>query len=238
MVPEIITAGITLLTALIENMPVIIENIVAALPQIITAIVEALTGMIPEIVAMGFDLIVSLFTDLPKAIAELVLKLPEIITAIVDGLLSGIGSIVDVGKAIVEGLWEGIKSLGSWIGDKVGGFFGGIIDDVKGIFDIFSPSRVFKGIGKMVDMGFVEGIEDYADLAVKAAEGMSDDVIDAVNTDLDFTANATSDTMGEGNRGGVVINVYGEEGQDVNELAEIISQKMAFAYSQEQAVWA
>ncbi len=237
-IPEIVGLGFTLFTALIDNLPEIIKTIVGELPRILNGILNKLTDMIPDIIMMGFDLLIALIEDLPHIIVELVKHMPEIISAIVGGLTAGIGSIVDVGVAIVEGLWDGIKSMGSWLWNKASGFIGDVVGGIADFLGIASPSKVFAEMGEMIDRGLVKGIEDYADLAVEAAEGMSDDVIDAVNTDLDFTANATSDTMGAGNRGGVVINVYGEEGQDVNELAEVISQKMAFAYSQEQAVWA
>lgn len=240
MIPEIIQAGITLLTALITNMPEIISTIVTALPQIISGITKELAASIPQIITAGFDLIGSLFNDLPKAIIDLVAKLPELISEIVSGLVGGIGDIVNVGIQIVEGLWKGIESMGSWLWEQVSGFFGGVVDGVLGFLGIASPSKVFADMGKMIDLGFAEGIEDYANLAVKAVEDMSDDVIGAANTDLNFTANADVDELNgtAGSGRGVVINVYGEKGQDVNELAEIISQKIAFEYSQDQAAWA
>ena len=58
---------------------------------------------------------------------------------------------------------------------------------------------------------------------------------------MDFTVGAGANGAGAGIYGhgnSVVINVQGAEGQDVNELAEIISQRMAYSYNAEKAVWA
>lgn len=68
-----------------------------------------------------------------KTIAETISELP--------------GKMLDIGSNIVKGLWEGITGMGSWLTGKISGFFGGIVDKVKGIFDQHSPSKVFEQIG-------------------------------------------------------------------------------------------
>ena len=95
---------------------------------------------------------------------------------------------------------------------------------------------MFANIGEMLDKGLAKGVGDYADLAVNAAEDMAEDVFAATDSDFNFTAKASG--AGLENARGVVINVYGAEGQNVDELAEIISQKIAFNYTQETAVFA
>lgn len=42
--------------------------------------------------------------------------------------------LFNVGKDIIKSMWDGILSMGSWLKDKVTGFFSGIWDGVKGIF--------------------------------------------------------------------------------------------------------
>ena len=59
--------------------------------------------------------------------------------------MSGIGAlmggIINIGKSIVEGIWSGISSMIGWITDKVTGFFSGIVNGVKGLLGINSPSK-------------------------------------------------------------------------------------------------
>lgn len=86
---------------------------------------------------------------------------------IVDNVINAVknlpSQIFDIGKNIVEGLWNGITSMGSWISDKVGGFFSGIVDGAKSVLGIHSPSRVFRDqVGKYMAEGVGVGFEDEA----------------------------------------------------------------------------
>lgn len=161
--PQIITAGIQLLTALITALPEIIEAIVAALPQIIDAIVNGFIDNVEAITLAGVQLFIALITALPDIIVTIVGAIPEIVQAIVSAFKERWPDIVETGKNIIEGLWEGIKSMGSWIGDKVSGFFGGIIDSAKEKLGIASPSKVFAGIGTQMAEGVGVGFDDEID---------------------------------------------------------------------------
>ena len=69
--------------------------------------------------------------------------------------------MLEIGKNIIEGLWNGITGMGSWIKDKISGFAGGIIDGFKKTFGIHSPSLVMnKEIGKYLALGLGQGFED------------------------------------------------------------------------------
>lgn len=81
-------------------------------------------------------------------------------------IFKNIGSVfVNVGKSIVEGIWNGIKSLADWLWGKVKDFFGGIVDGVKGMLGIHSPSKVFAGIGANMAQGVGQGWDtEYPDI--------------------------------------------------------------------------
>jgi len=82
------------------------------------------------------------------------------------------GSFKTIGSDMIKGLWEGIKSMGSWIGDKVKGFFGGITKTVKDIFGIRSPSKVFEGLGEFTAEGFAKGLDNTKRTLADAAKSM------------------------------------------------------------------
>jgi len=86
-------------------------------------------------------------------------KVVEIGNSVVSFFKSVPEQMVEIGKNIVMGLWEGIKAMASWIGDKVSGFVGGLVDGVKGVLGIHSPSRVFAGIGQNMALGLGQGFE-------------------------------------------------------------------------------
>ena len=70
-------------------------------------------------------------------------------------------NVANIGRNIVEGLWNGIKSAGSWIKDKVSGFAKGILDGMKSALGIHSPSTLFRDqVGKNIALGLGEGFTD------------------------------------------------------------------------------
>lgn len=87
-------------------------------------------------------------------------KVVEIGNAVVSFFKSIPEQMVEIGKNIVMGLWEGIKAMASWLKDKVSGFLGGIVDGVKGVLGIHSPSKVFAGIGENMALGLGQGFSN------------------------------------------------------------------------------
>ena len=158
--PTILQKGTEILNSLVTGILEAIPDFVSKLPEIITAFVNFITQNLPEIVDSGIDILLNLIEGILKTIPELVGALPQIIDAIVNGIGDLLGSVVDVGKRIVEGIWQGISSMGSWIGDKIGGFFGGIVDGAKSFLGIASPSKVFAKIGGYMAEGVGVGWDD------------------------------------------------------------------------------
>ena len=128
-------------------------------PDMITRFVAYATEKLPEVLKLGIQLIVSLVKGLAQNLPELLRGTLALVDAIISAFLDSLPDIIEVGKDIVRGLWEGIKAMASWIGEKVSGFVGGIVDGVKGILGIHSPSRVFAGIGQNMALGLGQGFE-------------------------------------------------------------------------------
>ena len=175
-IPQIIQAGIDLLISLIQALPQIITTIVQAIPQIISGIVNALVGNIDKIIMAGVQLFVALIENLPTIIVEIVKAVPQIIAGIVKAFGSLMYKIVEIGGNIVKGLWSGITQLASWLWDKVSGWISSIWDGICDFFGIHSPSKEMAWVGEMLVKGLSGSIEDNGDEAVKAAEGMAEDI--------------------------------------------------------------
>ena len=175
-IPQIIQAGIDLLISLIQALPQIITTIVQAIPQIISGIVNALVGNIDKIIMAGVQLFVALIENLPTIIVEIVKAVPQIIAGIVSAFGSLMYKIVEIGGNIVKGLWSGIQQLASWLWNKVSGWISSIWDGICDFFGIHSPSKEMAWVGEMLVKGLSGSIEDNGDEAVKAAEGMAEDI--------------------------------------------------------------
>ena len=150
---EIITA---LAAGLISALPALAERV----PQIIANIVATLTGNLPKIITMAGTIIAALANGLIQSIPVLVKSVPQIVTAIVKGFTSMGSQFKDIGKNIVNGVWQGIQGMASWIRQKVSGFFSGIVSGVKNVLGIHSPSKVFAGIGGYMAEGLGQGFGD------------------------------------------------------------------------------
>ena len=180
-IPLIIQAGIDLLTALIGALPEIIQTLCDAMPEIVQRICVALTDNIPLIIEAGVDLLLALIENLPQIITELVKAVPQIVTALLDGFGSFLDSFGEIGEALINGLWEGIKrvwgNLTSWFSSA----WDNVVGSVKSFLGIASPSKVFADIGKNMALGVGEGwnksfgkVEDtiYGDMAFDSSMSM------------------------------------------------------------------
>lgn len=106
------------------------------------------------------------------------------------------GQMVSIGKNIVTGLWNGIKSMWDnmtgWVGDLATGFINGI----KGVFGVRSPSRVFRDeVGKWIPAGLAKGIEDNISPVTDAMQRLTDLTTGSIETEVAMNA-AMSGTSG------------------------------------------
>ena len=228
LLPQILDAGIDIIAALASGIG---ENLPALIPAAVDAIItvaEGLVDHVDEIIIAAGSLIAGLTQGLIEALPRLVVRLPEIIGAIVKGLLSGMSAIGEVGSQLVHGLFDGISNAASWLYDKLRGWVSDVLDWVKGLFGIHSPSKVFANeIGKFIPPGITLGVEQAMPRAMR---DMSEEL--SALSALPMGGGTTT------NMGGVVLNVYGAEGQDVNALADAVMYKLQHAVERREAVFA
>lgn len=144
---------------------------------------------------------------------------------------------LSVGGDIVNGLKNGIANAWSsfigWLNDKVGG----IVNGVKAMLGIHSPSTVFAGIGENMALGLAAGWEDqYSSIKKKIEGGM-----DFAPVSVGVTGNYTGTYGGMGgqtpqnpvSRGGDTFNFYSPKALDPVSAAREMrkaKQQMALGY--------
>lgn len=158
--PALLTAGVDLVFALVNGILDNLDTVIDCVLQLIDVIVDKLIENLPKLVEGGIKLTLGLAEGLIKALPKLLSKTPQIIQGIVSSLVKNLPSIISVGADIVKGIWRGITGMGDWLWNNVKGFFNGIVDGVKGILGIHSPSKVFAGIGENMALGLGEGWND------------------------------------------------------------------------------
>lgn len=194
--PSIVAAGMDLIIALVSGILDNIDMLIDCVLEMVDVIVDKLIDNLPKLIDGGIRLIAALANGLIRAIPNLVSKIPQIISSIVKGLISGIPAIFDVGKNIVEGLWHGIKNMGSWVSGKVKDFFGGIVGGVKDFLGIHSPSKVFAGIGGFMAEGLGEGFDDQFKSVKKDIENSMDFDAGTITADANISRHYTSGSYG------------------------------------------
>ncbi len=223
--PQIIQMGITTLSSLIKGLTDALPQLIQMLPTIITTFVSTITKNLPQIIQMGVQILVSLIEGIVSSVGNLASAGWEIIKTLVSTLSSLPSEMWDIGKEVVSGIWEGISDSYTWIKNKIKGWVGNVTKFIKNLFGIHSPSTVMRDqVGKYLALGIGEGFTDEMKYVAK-------NMVAAVPMDFSVGSGVT-------NMGGVTINIQGAEGQDVEELANIVMYKMQRVVDRREAVFA
>lgn len=86
-------------------------------------------------------------------------------------------NMTEIGRRIVEGIWEGMKGATEWLKDLIKGWVGDVTEFLKWLFGIHSPSSVMRDqIGKFLPEGIAVGIEANADSVYAEMDAMREKV--------------------------------------------------------------
>lgn len=227
----------TIVNAALTIIEAVVVALINALPQILELIVQ-LTANILEgtIVFLG-----TLLTKLGEWIVTAVGKVGEFGQNILNKLRELPGKVIEIGQNLIKGIWEGIQNMGQWIKDKIASFGQTITDGFKAVFGIASPSKLFADvIGKNLALGIAEGFDDEVGDVEKDMAKSMDGLTGSMTASVTAYGSQSSAMLGNNttyNGGNITINVYGEEGQSVNELAQVIADKLEAMTRRRSAVY-
>ncbi|MFC9688853.1 hypothetical protein ACFTSF_09955 [Kribbella sp. NPDC056951] len=147
----------------------IVTGISAAIDGVLAAI--GWLGQLPGKVAGWFG---GVFSAAVGKLGELLSWLGGLPGRIL-GALGNLGNLLlDVGRSILEGLWNGLKAAATWIKDKIIGLIKDIIPGpIKSILGISSPSKVAAELGRWVPLGLAKGIEDTSAAVARASSQLA-----------------------------------------------------------------
>lgn len=181
LIPTIVEVILTIVTYLIENIDLLVDAAIAIItglaeglinalpvliekaPEIIEKLVIALVNNVPKLLEAAVKVIETLATGLITNVPKLLAKIPQIMTSLKNGFLNFCSGFADVGKNIIDGLWNGIQNGWNWLTDKVSSLAKGLLDAAKSALGIASPSKEFRKIGEFCVAGFNDGIDDLMD---------------------------------------------------------------------------
>lgn len=196
--PDFIDAGskliISIMDGIARNMPGIVNSAV----NLITTFLDALSARMPELIDSGLNLIFAFCTGLMEGFAR---RLPALISATKkvfkqimeagkDVIKTTITNFIDLGADLVSGLAKGIKKGLSSVVNAIGDVASAAIKKGKEIFDINSPSRVFREMGMYCDKGLAGGITKYTKVVTSSVGKLGRSTINAIRdiiNDIDFS---------------------------------------------------
>lgn len=181
--PLILQSGVQLVQKLAEGLIDNLPEIASSAGKIIIQLLASIAERLPELLEMGFTLIGELTAGLIRAVPDLLAEIPGIIGDIWDSFTDF--DWADIGINIISGIKNGIVGAAGTIADAAKDAAQGALNGVKGLLGIHSPSRVFENeVGKMIDLGLAEGIENNAGQVTDAMKELSDSTVGTIQTDL------------------------------------------------------
>lgn len=139
-------------------------------------------GIAVSLIAKNWDTIKQSFQNAWNFVTGIWGKAGEFFGGIFNNIKNAFNNVVDLGRNIVEGLWNGIQGMGGWLKDKVISFVRDKIPGpIRDALGIHSPSRVAAALGKQVPAGLAQGIYKGTGMVEKAAINMANSAIATMN---------------------------------------------------------
>lgn len=155
---EIIDAGVQCCEALVIGITENLPQLITSAAMLIANLAAALISHLPDILECG----AALLTTLVDGILRSIENLGEAALACIGKLLGVWDGTMDewghIGENIVQGLLNGITGMWDSLVSSVKGKVSGMVDTVKGVLGIHSPSKVFSEIGLQTCAGLAQGL--------------------------------------------------------------------------------
>lgn len=218
----------------------------------IKGVIGAATDAYKSIWSQGFNFIDSLtggkLSDMVSTVRSKMGDFGSAVANALGGVRDGFGDVIGKafswGKDLIDNFVNGIKKVANKVGDAVKGVAGKIKDLIGFSEPKEGPLSNFHTFGPdMMDL-YARGINDNVGTVTDAAENAANAISGAFNGDK----GSLGITVGGGgafgpagttlNAAPITINVYGAEGQNVQELADIVADRINQAVDRERLVFA
>ena len=177
----------------------IVDSLVTGIIEIVGTLYDEFSIIFGDIIAGISEWIGNINSDAQAKFDEFILsakttlaELPgKFIDAIADvrSAIAGF-SLHDVGRALMQGMVDGIKSMAGALADAAKNTVNNAVNAAKGLLGIHSPSTIFIEIGQNVIAGLVQGIESMSNEAAKRAadviKSITGSVLDALRAITDL----------------------------------------------------
>jgi hypothetical protein len=202
-------SGKKLFSSLGDGLEKAIPILMNAIPKIVGNIAKKFAEDPLYFINTGVEFIGDIISGLWQGIKDMFAQIPEMLTDIKDTFIEkGLPKMKEVGKQLLNGIWEGMKGIGGAMWDGIKSVGNSIVDGFKTFFGINSPSRLFRNqlgsyMGEGMALGIVDGFDDkIGNVRKSIVKSMS-----GIGSDIDVGANGTG-SAATGSARGIVVNQY------------------------------
>lgn len=156
----------------------VIAEVMATISSTVSSVWNAITAFVTSAVSSILSAITSAWSTIASATAEawnrVVSVIREALSSAIEAVMRFGGEVISaisgfagrvfdaatsIGRAIVDGIWQGIMNLKGELLGRIGDFVGGLVQAAKDAVSIGSPSKVFaEEVGKPIAQGIMAGM--------------------------------------------------------------------------------
>jgi phage-related protein len=189
---EFAEAALTMFLEIVAAVPEILGALLGAIGDLLVACVNAFNTYVSNMYEAGKELWGKIKDAVEDVGAEIVDKIKEKVEEWKTAISDKISEFKEIGKNLITGLWNGISDKASWLYDQISGMGSTVVDKVKSLFGVASPSKVFAEIGGFLAEGLGEGWDEGID---KVNKDINDDLKYEADIEVDKNYNAVTTTQ-------------------------------------------
>ena len=177
---EILEAALIMFLEIAKAVPEILGTLLGAIGELIVGVVNALTTYALNMKNAAVELWGKIKDALSEVAEEIIDSVKEKVQSWADAISDKVEDFKTIGQNLITGLWNGISDKAEWLYTKITGMGSTIVNKVKSLFGVASPSKVFAEIGGYLAEGLEVGWSNEIDNVQKE-----------INSDLDFSASVS-----------------------------------------------
>lgn len=246
LIPTIVDTILFIVDSLIDNVDLLVDASIA----LILGLAEGLINALPKLIEKAPEIVIKLTEAIIRNVPKIVEASAKLIAMLVTGLVKSYSSLIKAGADVLQKIKEGfsIEKALTWGKDLIDNFIRGIKskwNDLKNaVKDMAETVKSYIGFSEP-EVGPLSNFHTYApDMMELFAKGIKDNedlIADQMNESLSIPVNMGINTASGGSGSTSIaptINVYGAAGQDVNELADAIMDRMNDLMYRKEAAYA
>lgn len=246
LIPTIVDTILFIVDSLIDNVDLLVDASIA----LILGLAEGLINALPKLIEKAPEIVIKLTEAIIRNVPKIVEASAKLIAMLVTGLVKSYSSLIKAGADALQKIKEGfsVEKALTWGKDLIDNFIRGIKskwNDLKNaVKDMAETVKSYIGFSEP-EVGPLSNFHTYApDMMELFAKGIKDNedlIADQMNESLSIPVNMGINTVSGGSGSTSIaptINVYGAAGQDVNELADAIMDRMNDLMHRKEAAYA